>query len=62
MAVPFIIPSTAFIQLSMASSGERLRQVIAAIMSNEGTPDSHQTVATLQEAVEKLRRNLTAGG
>jgi hypothetical protein len=40
--------------------GETETGHIAAIMSNEGTPDSHKTVATLQEAVKKLLRNPTA--
>ncbi len=41
--------------------GEAETGHIAAIMSNKGTPDSHKTVATLQEAVKKLLRNPTAG-
>ncbi len=57
LVMPFLIPGMPFAELVVAPSGNKLHHAIAAIMCKTGAADCYQSVASMQEKVEKLRRN-----
>ena len=55
--LPFIIPSTPFIQLAIAPTGDRLRRAIGNILASAGAPETTKNITLLMEKWNAMRDN-----